>query len=461
MGDFDRDIRGAFHARSLPGAPAALFESLTSLPPRPARPTLGSLRLVIGLAAALVVLLVAAVALTGGSPTVPPVGSPFPSVPVVVSPAVEPSAVSPTPSSGPSASAVPSPTPQQSPAGQTATPAANVTAAGQVDPSHGWAVAGQRLVLTDDGGLSWYDRTPPAAIATDLNILAVEFLVPDHGWIAIAEPFKSATDPGFGRIDVWRTIDAGHTWLKSELPKALIHNQGDTLGEVALDFLDATHGLAFITGGSATSAHDSDLFWTSDGGRTWAADRPTGPGSSGIEGTVVFANATDGLIVGSPVGSGVYVTHDAGKTWQAGTLGAPAGMAGDQRFFGRPVFISPSLALVPVRFQADTGNVTRIYRSTDGGSSWSFLAHLPGTGAPLVSILDKQRWIAPSGSDVVATGIAGSTWTTVASRPAQTNLQTAQFLDLTTGWAVYDNAVGNGVLIATSDGGATWRTLHP
>lgn len=462
MDDFDRDIRNAFHARQLPGAPNALLETLTALPPRPARPAYGTLRLVLGIAATLVVLVVAVVALGGGSPTVPPAGSSTPSVAAVVSPSLAPS-VSVAPSSEPTPSAEPTPSVQPSPPVKTPTPATNVGFAGLIDATHGWAVADQRLVVTADGGSSWRDVNPPAPTegTTPANLLSVEFLDPDHGWVAVAEPFKTASDPGFGRVDIWRTTDGGQNWAKATLPPAVLHNQGDTLGDVEFDFLDPTHGLALITGGAANAAHDSDLYWTADGGRTWSADRPTGSGSDGVEGSVAFTTTNDGVVAGGPIGSGLSFTRDGGKTWQSASLSAPAGMAGALRFVGRPVFFDARTGLLPVLFEADSGNVTRVYRTTDAGATWGFVSHVPGTGSPEVSIVDQQHWIALDGPEVVRTANAGATWTRAASQPPAPSLQGAQFLDPATGWAVWTDKLGNSRLYATSDGGVSWHPLSP
>ena len=471
MDDFDHDIRNAFHARQLPGAPSGLVRSLDELPRRQARPA-GAFRLVLGLAATLAILLVAvAVALSGGSPA--PVGSPQPSLPAVVNPSVAPS-TEPSPSAipsippSPAPTETPAPTPTPTPPGPTPTPAANVGPAGLIDAEHGWAVGDQRLLVTADGGASWSDVNPPAPTQGGFpaDLLNVEFLDSDHGWVAFAEPFNLVTDPTFGRIDVWRTTDGGGTWAKSTLPKAKFNNAGDTLGPFSFDFLDRTHGFAFISGNYTHSLGDSDLYWTADGGKTWSADRPTGNGSAGVEGSsLAFATADDGVIVGNPEGSGISVTHNGGKTWQQASLPAPAGTTGDVRLFSLPVFSSATTGLVAVRFQGNTQNVTWMYRTTNAGSSWSSAGQVPGSGALIVSIVDAQHWVATDGEVVERTSNAGSTWSHLAVTPphsgVQTGLQSIQFVDVNHGWAVWTDPQGNSHLIRTTDGGSTWQDLTP
>ena len=471
MDDFDGDIRDAFHARQLPSAPVNLLRTLDALPPRHPRPVLGSFRLVLGLAAVLVVLLLAVVAV-GGSPKVPPVTSPPPSLPAINGPSAEPtSSAAPSPSVEPSVAPTPStatPSPQPTAPAATPAPAANSGPAGLIDPEHGWAVGDQRLLVTADGGATWRDVNPPAPTEAGqpANLLAVQFIDVEHGWVAFAEPFNLGTDPGFGRVDVWRTINGGQTWAKSELPPAKINNAGDVLGPFSFDFLDANHGFALISGNFAHVLGDGDLYWTADGGRIWSADRPTGPGGAGVEGSsLTFATAKDGVIVGSPEGTGISVTHDAGTTWKAAVLGAPAGMSGAVRSFGRPVFFDAHVGLVAVQFEGTTSSVTRIYRTTDAGSTWTFLSHVPGTDSLHVSILDQQTWIATDGADVVHTTNGGAGWTHVAAHAPVTDfkdgLQDALFVDLQHGWAQWTDPQGNSHILATSDGGATWDALAP
>jgi photosystem II stability/assembly factor-like uncharacterized protein len=468
MDDLDRDIHDAFHARQLPAAPASLLNSLDTLPRRQARPGSGAFRLVLGLAATLAILVAAAVAVSIGSHALPPVGSPGPSLPAVIVPSVEPSTsvapssepVSPAPSEAP----VPTPTLEPTAPPPTPTPAANAGPAGMIDLDHGWAVGDQRLLLTADGGSSWRDANPPAPTQGGFpaNLLNVQFIDAEHGWVAFAEPFKLATDPGFGRIDVWRTSNGGLTWAKTELPKAKINNDGDVLGPFSFDFLDASDGFAFLSGNYVHSLGDSDLYYTADGGKTWSADRPTGNGSAGVEGSSIsFTTADDGVVVGSPVGSGIFVTHDGGRTWAEAAIAGLASFGSDLKVFSQPVFSDSRTGLVAIRFQGDTKSVTRIYRTTDGGSSWSYLAPIPGSGALIVAIVDPLHWIATDGSAAVHTQNGGASWTQLVTRPPLESLQAISFVDVKHGWAQWTDKLGIFHVSATTDDGATWHSLAP
>jgi photosystem II stability/assembly factor-like uncharacterized protein len=378
------------------------------------------------------------------------------------------SAGSPSPIALPSSARPTSQASESSPAPTPLPPGPDVQAGGLLDATHGWALTGQGLLVTADGGSTWRDATPPGGFESDLgNPKGVAFLDAQHGWVAMSEDFTSGTDPSYGRIDVWRTTDGGQTWTKAQLPKAVFNPFGEILPQGQFDFFDASHGFAFLSGNLAKGANDSDLFWTADGGQTWSADRPTGSGNVGIEGTVSFATANDGVIVNALHGNGIVVTHDGGRTWADASLVVPPGSAGAQLFFAKPVYFDGRSGLVAVDFQTDTGSNNRVYRTLDAGSSWTDAATLPA-GLFAISFLDQQRWIGTNGSVVVRTADGGRTWASSRAVGLPGALESLTMVDSQHGWAL----VGMNVclnfksdcssrtgLYATTDGGSTWTQL--
>ncbi|MGH7733740.1 MAG: hypothetical protein ACREOE_08615, partial [Gemmatimonadales bacterium] len=70
----------------------------------------------------------------------------------------------------------PSPGPTPLPAGP------DVPLAGLSDANHGWAVTGEQLLVTADGGSTWRDATPPGGFATPDTggLLGVAFADAQH-----------------------------------------------------------------------------------------------------------------------------------------------------------------------------------------------------------------------------------------------------------------------------------------
>lgn len=347
----------------------------------------------------------------------------------------------------------------------------DVPAGSLLHPRDGWALTGQRLLVTADGGSTWRDVTPPGGFATaDADrLLGVDFVDAQHGWMAINEAFTSGTDASYGRVDIWRTTDGGRTWAKTQLPRARFAVFGEIMPAVQFDFLDATHGFAFQSGNEAKGKNDSDLFWTADGGATWSLDRPTGDGSQGNEGVIRFSTPTDGVIVDAMRDNGIVVTHDGGRTWNDAALALPPGSGNAQLFFGQPVYFDGRSGLVTVDFQVDTSNVSRVYRTQDAGSSWVSIASLPA-GVGTIAFLDQARWIGLAGSEVVRTADGGQTWSSSAAAGLPGGTDSLSMPDPQHGWAL----VGMNVcltfksdcssrtgLYATTDGGATWIGLSP
>ena len=54
---------------------------------------------------------------------------------------------------------------------------------GALSAMHAWALIGADLLLTEDGGTSWRQATPPGAMMD--GPVAVAFLDPAAGWVAM------------------------------------------------------------------------------------------------------------------------------------------------------------------------------------------------------------------------------------------------------------------------------------
>lgn len=181
------------------------------------------------------------------------------------------------------------------------------------DPERGWVFGEEgALYATEDGGASWKRLRLP----TRHLLLGASLLDARQGWLV-----------GAGST-LLQTADGGATWREGQvvgLPARFtaapstqstqaaaqtLQAQPASVRLNAVSFADARHGWAVGARGAVLA--------TSDGGRTWAAQR------SGTESDlfdVKFFDAREGWAVGSD-GAAIHTT-DGGATWREEPTGTP------------------------------------------------------------------------------------------------------------------------------------------
>lgn len=205
----------------------------------------------------------------------------------------------------------------------------------------------------------------------------------------------------------------------------------------------------------------NDLLETTDGGTSWAWSRTSAAGGFQQPESVDFTSPSEGWAAGLDAsGENALVLHttDAGATWQPSTT--VPGITG-----------LPGLAWVDVRFTDPSSGfvVTGAVASctTDGGATWSSPAALPTGGGSDASDLDAFAPSAPATAVCVETGedIAGSngthvyrttdggaTWTETATLKGEQDVTDVAFSSPQDGWAT-----GWNYLWHTTDGGTSWQ----
>ncbi|MEP0545295.1 MAG: YCF48-related protein [Rhodothermales bacterium] len=271
-----------------------------------------------------------------------------------------------------------------------------------LDSQLGWAY-GNRNYRTTDGGTTW----------EELPVLGSTY-------------FMAFYSPSFGFAstngEAWISRDGGLSW--EDAPHAI----------VAFDFADGQTGLGVSTAG---------LYRTADGGDTFSqvyADTVS---------AVTFLDATTAVAIAEDA---FLRSVDGGQTWTAvGTT-----------------------ALGRTRLQAVTSDVVlawgrtgpfqnyddRVLRSADGGQSWTDLGEVipQGVGGFAVPAVPAVVASDLQGSMHYSTD-AGQTWTqsfaSLGPRPTFFNGGRPAFADAQTGYFGY----GNGFVIKTTDGGASWTQI--
>ncbi len=296
------------------------------------------------------------------------------------------------------------------------------------------------LVESPDGGVTWIQRDVPFSLASPFNGLF--FLDASHGW-------------AFGNAN-YRTTDGGTTW--TELP-----------------FLGSTYFMEFYTPEFGLATGNFSRFVSSDGGQTWEpspddigafdfVDLQVGLGAAatGIYRTsdggtafslvhpgeaVAVAFLSNKIAVGIVDGAFMRST-DGGVTWSTG-----ATADGRNRF----TVLSADVVLAWGRSGTFPNYDDRVFRSADGGQTWTDLGESMPVGVLAFAVADP---LTVAAADLEGTMFhsadAGATWqqTFVSPGPQPGFLSSAKpvFADAQTGYFGY----GPGFVIKTTDGGASW-----
>jgi photosystem II stability/assembly factor-like uncharacterized protein len=261
---------------------------------------------------------------------------------------------------------------------------------------------------------------------------SIAFPTPEIGYIAAG----STSDPaGYAQID--RTVDGGRHWTGTV---GRIKAGSGQFGSPPLSFVDADHG--WIT-------DNRTLWYTANGGGSWSAVHLPVPSSV----TPKF-DSVDAPVVGTG-GSAVVVAKYDRTPGMDGAAG--------QRVF---------------------------YQTTDGGAHWSAVAVIADSGLIALSLPSPTTWIVRDRTVVRSTTDAGTSWRSTqiqsghpADAKAASLTDAISFSDPDHGWLVYgdpeppcpgptysqiqvqpicDYAFPPPQhVVATEDGGATWREILP
>jgi len=259
---------------------------------------------------------------------------------------------------------------------------------------------GQFLYRSVDQGKTWQQRPLPPSLNEATAGPEISFVSDLEGWLSTVPYTTHPTPCSASQMDtLWHTADAGTTWQQ------VLRSHGDSGAQCdyGLSFIDPQRG--FLS--SSDPNHAPVIYRTSDGGQTWAASKP----------------------LPDPPG---FKTQGGVNTLQPGRVSA----------FG-------STLVVP----AGSGNGSQyVFRSIDGGASWSYLSETRAYGS--VALITASRWIQllpPGGSR--ETTDAGVSWHPYASDYSQAAPIAPQvvFADSHVGYATVRGAIAR-----TLDGGLHW-----
>lgn len=201
---------------------------------------------------------------------------------------------------------------------------------------------------------------------------------------------------GTGNGQVWRTTNSGSTWTSTSVSSTTPSVQG-------IVFFDANRGI--LIGQPAGNVWR--LCRTSDGGASWQAAE-TLPPPIGGEQTSHHAIATlgDTIWIGTTAGRMLRST-DRGASWTVATV-TPAGE------ILSTTFSRSALGYCLVRPSSGTERYS-VFRTTDGGLSWTAVGMTFSAPAPLLRVLyapPRSRFLFAlcAGSQVLRSSDSAVTW---------------------------------------------------
>ncbi len=228
---------------------------------------------------------------------------------------------------------------------------------------------------TEDGGTHW----EPIFDGEDVQAIGAITLDPSNPntvWVGTGEGDQIRPWAAMGD-GVYKSTDAGHTWVHVGLDKT------GHIGHITVDPKDSNVVYVCSIGELYKPSHEQGIFKSIDGGKTWKKSLFVND-NTGCSSITMDPQDPNTLFAGmwqmqirpwnlghGGLGSGVYVSHDAGATWKKLTgHGLPAAST----VVGKTaVQVAPS---DPKRVYAliEESVTPRFYRSDDGGQNWT-LAH--------------------------------------------------------------------------------------
>jgi photosystem II stability/assembly factor-like uncharacterized protein len=300
-------------------------------------------------------------------------------------------------------------------------------------------LVGVSLASAGTRGFAWHD-TPTGSAARLRGLSAV----------------SSTTAWASGSLGtVLRTTDRGATWQQVGPPGTQDLQFRD------IEAFDADHAVILSIGPGS----DSRIYVTADGGQTWALTF-VNPDPNAFFDCMTFYDSRRGLALSDPPDGlhfRVIATDDGGLSWHVTGAQMPEALPGEFAFAASGQCITADHGR---RAWFGTGGAAqaRVFRSDDGGASWS-VAPTPLNSGPTAGIFalafrGQQHGLAVGG-DFLAETASPDNFARTADGGASWNLLPAAPPEYRSGATWLDGhtalAVGPSGSDVSTDAGATWQ----
>jgi photosystem II stability/assembly factor-like uncharacterized protein len=254
-----------------------------------------------------------------------------------------------------------------------------------------------------------------------------------------AEPAQNEVIAGVSNGGLWASVGGSSTWTRigTGAGSAQIDNHPSSIT------YDPGHPGTFWESG----IYGTGAFVTHDNGATF---QPLGNLTHSDSVSVDLrdpARAT--LLSGRHESSGVYRSTNGGAVWQDLSSALPAGAG----FTIAPLVLSPQVYLMGTTSGWATipSYNAGIYRTTNGGATWSRVFPSPVLGPPLVTASGAVYWLLTGDRGLIMSPDQGITWRWV----TQISSTSGSLIQLPNGWLA---GIGRWITVST-DGGQDWTAI--
>jgi photosystem II stability/assembly factor-like uncharacterized protein len=317
--------------------------------------------------------------------------------------------------------------------------------------------APQSVQRSTDGGAHWSNVTPPGLSRAGRRtaIQATDFLSAARAWVAYGAVTYDSPKT------LLSTADGGRTWTRvGRLPSPSCTPQ----------FVNAVDGWCVDIGGALGSEFVT-IYRTTTAGRIWREVSRNGAGGMpespnpipfGCDKSVTFSSTTRGFASSVCNGGGgyIYATADGGARWHRSLMvQRTAGPSDGAAFTAVVASGNAAAAGYTVEGYQTMPTVSVVYRSANGGASWTAVRP-PGPSAGYdVDIVTPKVWKLVAGRTVLGTDNAGRAWTRITANVALAGYSSVLFVTPLVGWEV-DPASSSSNVRHTTDGGRRWTTVR-
>ena len=256
---------------------------------------------------------------------------------------------------------------------------------------------------TTNGGTSW---TPLTDTQASLSVGSIALDPQNHNIIYVGTgELNNAVDSYYG-AGILKSTDGGTTWTNYPSLFAGGSGGGSRIGGIAVHPTNSQIVLAAVGYGGQ---NNWGVFRSTDGGQTWTNVLFNGSQAY----NVIFDFVNPNNVYASLDGNGVWKSTDAGITWTAdngsGSTSLPTGSAYERVALA----IDPNNSSTLYAGVANTpfggpGTLAGLFKTTNGGSSWTQLTNTP-------NYCGGQCWydnviaVAPGNSNLLFAGGDGGT----------------------------------------------------